>query len=158
MSSTGLAFPFFAVTAGVTALFGAVSLVLLVTRGRVSRLALLGWGAFPLAVTALSVLFLADQSPTNPLFRLRFHLSRPALEDATRDALSSNAPPTPTWVGLFPVRRIDVAPPDVRFMSDGCGVIDECGLAYVPGPIPARRSKTRLRHLGGPWYHLYSVF
>jgi hypothetical protein len=113
---------------------------------------------FPLAVTALSVLFLADQSPANPLFRLRFHLSRPALEDATRGALSSHARPTPTWVGFFPVHRIDVAPPDVLFMSDGCGVIDECGLAYVPGPIPARPSKTRLRHLGGRWYHLYSVF
>jgi hypothetical protein len=60
-------------------------------------------------------------------------------------------------VGLFPVHCIDIDQPGVRFMSDGCGVVDECGLAYVPGPIP-RQSKTRLRHLDGPWYHLYAVF
>jgi hypothetical protein len=28
----------------------------------------------------------------------------------------------------------------------------------MPGPIPAGRSKTRVKHVGGAWYHLYSVF
>jgi hypothetical protein len=97
-------------------------------------------------------------TPANPVFRLRFHLSRPALDNAARTALSHEPLATPAWVGLFPVRRIDVFPLEVRFVSEGCGVIDECGLAYVPGPVPAGRSKTRLKHLGGPWYLLYSVF
>lgn len=44
------------------------------------------------------------------------------------------------------------------FISDGCGVIDECGLVYIPGAVPTGRSKTRVKHLEGPWYHLYSVF
>jgi hypothetical protein len=61
-------------------------------------------------------------------------------------------------VGLFPVRRIDVLTPEVWYLSDGCGVVDECGLAHVPDAAARRRSKSRLGHLDGPWYHLYAVF
>jgi hypothetical protein len=158
LSSTGLDFPSFLFTFGITVLFGALSLVLVVTRRPVNRVRVLGWLAHPLAAALLLVLFLSSQSPANPLFRLRFHLSRPALEDATRSALAQQPLATPEWIGLFPVRRIDVYPPEVRFISDGCGVVDECGLLYMPGPIPAGRSKTRVKHVGGAWYHLYSVF
>ena len=48
--------------------------------------------------------------------------------------------------------------PEARFISDGCGVLDECDLIDMPGPIPAGRSKTRVKHLERAWYHLYSVF
>jgi hypothetical protein len=61
-------------------------------------------------------------------------------------------------VGLFPVRRIDVNESEIQLISDGCGVVDECGLLYKLGPIREGRSKTRVKHLAGPWYHLYSVF
>lgn len=119
------------------------------------------WGVrlvHPLAAALLLVLFLSSQSPANPLFRLRFYLSRPALEDATRGALAQRPLATPVWIGLFPVQRIDVYPPEVRFISDGCGVVDECGLIYVPGRIPGGRYKTRVKYLEGAWYHVYSVF
>jgi hypothetical protein len=43
-------------------------------------------------------------------------------------------------------------------VSEMCGVVDECGFLYLPEPAPSRRPKTRLGHLGGPWYHLYAVF
>jgi hypothetical protein len=158
LSSTGLAFPFFLVTFAVTVLFGVASLGLVLTRRPVSRRGMLAWLVHPLAAGALLVLFLSSQSPGNPFFRLRFHLSRPALEDARRVALSQGPGAVPAWVGLFPVRRVEVHESEVRFISDGCGVIDECGLVYLPGPIPTGRSKTRLTSLGGPWYHLYAVF
>ena len=158
LSSTGLTFPFFTLTFGVTVLLGAVSLALALTERRASRARLLVWSLHPLAAAALLILFLASQSPANPLFGLRFALSRPALDAATRAALSGRSPATPTWVGLFPVRRIDILPPGVRYLSDGCGVVDECGLAYATGATPQGRSKTRLQHLDGPWYHLYAVF
>jgi hypothetical protein len=158
LSSTGLSFPFFALAFGMTVLLGAVSLGLVLTRSRVGRGRLFLWLLHPLAAAALLALFLSSQSPGNPLFRVRFSLSRPALEAATRAALSAKPPATPSWVGLFPVRRIDVAGSEVRYLSDGCGVVDECGLAYVSGAIPQGRSKTKLKHLDGPWYHLYAVF
>ena len=158
LSSTGLAFPSFVFAFAITVLLGALSLVLVLTRRPVKRSLVLGWLIHPIAAVLLLVLFLSSQSPANPLFRLRFYLSRPALEDASHSALSQQPLATPAWIGLFPVRRIDVYPPEVRFVSDGCGVVDECGLIYVPGPIPASRSKTRVKHREGAWYHLYSVF
>lgn len=158
LSSTGLGFPFFIVAFGITLLLGVVALGLLLMRTPVSRAALLAWLLYPLAAAGLAALFLTSQSPFNPLFRLRFQLSRAALDQAAQAALSQMPPATPAWVGLFPVHRIDVFAPEVRLMSDGCGVVDECGLMYSPGPIPTGRSKTRLQPLGGPWHHLYAVF
>jgi hypothetical protein len=158
LSSTGLAFPFFLATFVVTIVFGVVSLALVLTRRPVNPVRMLAWLAYPFAAATLTLLFLFSQSPSNPLFRLRFHLSQPALEAAARIARSDRTLATPTWLGLFPVHRVDVYPSEVRFMSDGCGVIDECGLAYIAGPVRGGRSKTSVKHLAGPWYHLYSVF
>jgi hypothetical protein len=117
--------------------------VLVLTRRPLNRLSILAWLVHPLAASSLLLLFLSSQSPDNPLFRLRFHLSQPALEDATRSALAHGPLATPAWVGLFRVRRVHVSQSEVRFVSDGCGVIDECGLMYLTGPIPKGRSKTR---------------
>jgi hypothetical protein len=158
LSSTGLSFPSFLSTFGLTVLVGAVSLGLELTRRRITRARVLGWLVHPLAAALLLLLFLSSQSPANPLFRLRFHLSREALEDAARNALAGQPRATPAWIGLFPVRRLDVYPAEVRFISDGCGVVDECGLIYMPGSAPAGRYKTRVKPLEGAWYHLYSVF
>jgi hypothetical protein len=158
LSSTGLAFPFFLITFGLTVVFGIVSLALGLTRRPVSRLSILAWVVYPVAASSLVFLFLSSQSAANPFFRLRFHLSQPALEDAILIAPPRKPLTTPTWVGLFPVRRIDVNESEIQLISDGCGVIDECGLLYRVGPIPGGRYKTRVKHLVGPWYHLYSVF
>jgi hypothetical protein len=158
LSSTGLAFPFFLVVFNVTVFFGAVSLAFVLRDRPVNRSRILAWLIHPLAACALVALFLSSQSAVNPLFRLRFRLSRPALEEVARKALSQEPPATPTWVGLFPVRRIEVDESQVRFISDGCGVIDECSLAYMPGPIHHDRPKLRVQQIEGSWYHLYSVF
>jgi hypothetical protein len=158
LSSTGLAFPFFAVTFGVTLLVGMVSLVLGLTRGPLNRFRIFAWLVYPLAASSLMLLFISSQSPANPLFRLRFHLSQPALESVILVPPPRKPLATPIWVGLFPIRRIDVYESEIQLISDGCGVVDECGLLYRRDPIPGGRNKTRVKHLGGPWYHLYSVF
>ena len=158
LSSTGLAFPFFLVTFGVTLLFGIVSLVFGLTRSPLNRFRILAWFVYPLAASSLVLLFLSSQSPANPLFRLRFHLSQPALESVILVPPPRKPLARPMWVGLFPIRRIDVYESEIRLISDGCGVVDECGLLYRRGPVPDGRYKTRVKHLGGPWYHLYSVF
>lgn len=158
LSSTGLDFPSFSFMLALTVVVGALALGLALTRRPPSRVVVVGWLAYPIAAVLLIVLFLASQTPANPLFHLRFSLSRPALQEAARMALAEQPPATPTWIGLFPVRRIDVIAPEVRFISDGCGVVDECGLLYQSGPVPAGRSKTWIKPLGGGWFHLHSVF
>ena len=158
LSSTGLSFPFFVLTFGVTLLFGVVSLVLGLTGRSLTRFWIVAWLVYPLAASSLVLLFISSQSPTNPLFRLRFYLSQPSLETVVLIPPTRMSPAKRIWAGLFPIRRIDVFESEVQLISDGCGIVDECGLLYRRGPIPDRRYKTRLKHLGGPWYHLYSVF
>jgi hypothetical protein len=158
LSSTGLDFSFCAGAFLITALAGLTTLALLLLRRPVSRVGLVAWLGFPLGAAALLLLFLSSQSPLNPLFRLRFELSRTALDAAAREALAQRPSATPTWVGLFPVHRVDVFSGEVRLMSSACGVVDECGLLHRTGPLPPGRAKTRLQHLAGPWYHLYAVF
>ena len=158
LSSTGLTFPFFAIALVVTVVLGVLALGLLLTRNPISGAWLLAWLLYPVAAIALTLLFVGSQTPVNPLFRLRFQLSRSALDQAARDALEQTPRVVPSWVGLFHVERIEVRERQVRLISGGCGVIDECGLAYLEGASPGRRVKSRLRHLAGPWYHLYSAF
>ena len=85
------------------------------------------------------------------------YLRRTCRKDADQEGLDAPLA-RPMWVGLFPIRRIDVYESEIQLISDGCGVVDECGLLYRRGPVPDGRDKTRVKHLGGPWYHLYSVF
>jgi len=158
LSSTGVDFPLCLVSFVVTGLLAAVALVDALARKPVRRLRLLGWLVYPLAAVALLAIFLTSQSPANPLFRLRFELSRRALDAAARAALTETPPATPGWVGLFPIQRIEVDQQEVRLVADACGVIDECGLLYRAAPLPRARSKTKVKHVEGPWYHLYAVF
>lgn len=159
LSSPGLSFPEFLLAFWITVFFGVGSLVSVLGRRDGRRRGLAMWLTYPLAASALAVLFVFSQSPANPLFRVRFLLSRPALNAATSATLLREAPPVPGWVGLFRVYRIDPYPPqEVRYLAGGCGIVDECGLAFVADTRPPARAKTRLRPLGGPWYHLYAVF
>jgi len=158
LSSTGVTFPFFAISLVITVILGVLALGLVLTRNPISGAWLLGWLLYPVAAVSLTLLFVGSQTPVNPLFRLRFQLSRSALDQAARHAREQTPRVVPSWVGLFRVERIEVRERQVRLISAGCGVIDECGLAYLEGASPGRRVKTRLRHLAGPWYHLYSAF
>lgn len=118
----------------------------------------LAWLVLPLAGIAMAVIFLAAQSPMNPLFRLRFVLSRSALRGVAVTPSARPVSSRPEWVGLFRVQRVDRFGDNVHFVTVSCGVVDECGIAYIPGPSARRPGKTRLTSLGGAWYHLYSVF
>ena len=118
----------------------------------------LAWLIIPLAGAGVLPIFLATQSAMNPLFRLRFLLSRPALHRVATAPPDLPAASPPGWIGLFRVQRIDRFGDAVHFITVSCGVVDECGIAYVPGPPAPKRSKIKLQPLGGGWYHLYSVF
>ncbi len=121
------------------------------------RGSLLLCGALLLLLTAAATIFGRAQSPSNPLFRLRFALSQPALADR----VAARAEPSITqsqWIGLFHVTRVERIGNEVRFITGMCGVVDQCGLVFRPVPPIRARSKERLRNLSGSWYHLYDVF
>ena len=160
ISDAGIGFPMGLVALLGTALLSAVWLgVLAADRAcRTHSWRWLAWLVLPLAGIAVAVIFLTAQSPMNPLFRLRFVLSRSALHGVAIAPSARPASSPPAWVGLFRVQHVDRFGDDVHFLTVSCGVVDECGIAYIPGPPPRRLGKTRLTPLGGAWYHLYSVF
>ena len=123
------------------------------SRLRYSLLRWLAWLVLPLAGIAVAAIFLAAQSPMNPLFRLRFVLSRSALRGVAVTPSARPVSSRPEWVGLFRVQRVDRFGDNVHFVTVSCGVVDECGIAYIPGPSARRPGKTRLTSLGGAWYH-----
>ena len=109
-------------------------------------------------LTAASTIFVRAQSPTNPLFLLRFALSLPALADRVPTRPGSTAIQASQWVGLFHVTRIERLNGEIRFITGMCGVIDQCGLVFRPVPPTRAPGKARMRPLSGNWYHLYDVF
>ena len=156
LSDAGIGFPTVLVALVGTGVLALVWLGVLVASrgpGRGAR-RWLAWLVLPLAGAGIAVIFITAQSPLNPFFRLRFALSRSALHDV---ATAASVQP-PGWIGLFKVHRVDRFGDAVHFVTVSCGVVDQCGLAYVPGPPAPRGGKIRLTPLGGGWYHLYSVF
>jgi hypothetical protein len=93
---------------------------------------------------------------TGGAFRLRFALSRPALERYVRSAGEEKVDgrfATRKRVGLFWLRESEVLPGDVvRMITTPC-MFDDCGVVYSPAGEPPRIGEDSYRALGGPWYH-----
>ena len=158
ISDAGIGFPLGLLVLVGTVLLGAAWLAALIVGDSSRPGRWLGWLIVPIVVAAVALIVLGTQSTWNPFFRARFALSRSAFQGlATARAARAEAP-APYRVGLFRVQRVDRFGESVHIITASCGVVDECGLAYIPGPQPLKRSKLRLTPLGGGWYHLYSVF
>ena len=107
----------------------------------------------PLCLT-LGALLLQVSPSRNPFFRLRFLASRPALARIVEAALVSESTASrQRVVALFVVDRVLVTEGHVEFLVS-CGMLDECGIAYVPLGRPAQIQGVS-RSLGGPWYHFH---
>ena len=114
------------------------------------------WASFPVLGAALVMIYLSSQSPSNPLFRLRFLASQGALTRAAQGLESGSVRPAPMRVGLFRTTYApDLFPDEVRFLTADCGVVDRCGLAYRPRSRP---TGSRYAHIAGPWYLIYEPF
>jgi hypothetical protein len=156
ISDTGIGFPMALIALIGTGLLALAWLGVLVASGGGGRRPgrWLAWLVLPLVGAAIAVIFITQQSPLNPFFRFRFLLSRPALHAVATDPAAGVV----GWIGLFRVQRVDRFASAVHFVTVSCGVVDQCGIAYVLGPPPPPRGKTRLTPLGDGWYHLYSLF
>ena len=109
-------------------------------------------------LTAAVTIFGRAQSPSNPLFRIRFVLSQSALANRVAAETEPVTTQGPQWIGLFHVARIERLDNEVRFITGMCGVVDQCGLVFRLVPPTQVHRKERLRRLSGSWYHLYDVF
>jgi hypothetical protein len=123
-------------------------------RHRLGRLAL--WLTFPALAAALVAIYFSSQSPSNPLFRVRFQASERALTRAAQELAGGEGHAEGVRVGLFHAATASAMSADeVRFLTTDCGVVDQCGLAYRPRVQP---SSPRYAHIAGPWYLLYEPF
>jgi len=109
-------------------------------------------------IVATIAIFVRSQSPANPLFRIRFTLSQPALANQAAMQGRLETMQGSRWIGLFRVTRIERFDNEVRFITGTCGVIDQCGVVVRSVPPTQVNRKERLRHLSGSWYALYDVF
>jgi hypothetical protein len=85
-------------------------------------------------------------------FQARFAASRAALEEAAREIPSGTQLAGPYWIALLRVREIDAPAASVRFVTGGCGMVDDCGVVYSPGKPPPLVARDSYAPLGGPWW------
>lgn len=67
----------------------------------------------------------------------------------------SNAPGAATrvsWIGVYPVEKVEVIPGGMRFIVKGSGFMDAGGFAYSPNGPPPKIGEDYYRHLWGAWY------
>ena len=69
-------------------------------------------------------------------FEIRFKLSQQALENFAEHPVLDNKRSTVQWVGLFPLREVDVAGTSVRMIVSECHLVDDCGFVYSPDGEP----------------------
>lgn len=112
------------------------------------------------ACLGLAVVTAGCEGRRSPLFKLRFRASEGALAEQARLMATDprQRPSAPVRIGLFTVDRVDVVDGQVRFITSPCGVIDSCGLVYVPSGSPRRFQEDRFSHIKGRWWHLYEGF
>ncbi|MFI6477473.1 hypothetical protein ACIBH1_06055 [Nonomuraea sp. NPDC050663] len=125
----------------------ALAVTLALRAGRADlRLSWPVWAASPVIVAfaAAAVYFGVPE-------RLRFELSRPALETLAMSVVSEGDK-EPGWTGLFPLRRAEAVPGGARFLVEGTGFLDPCGYAWSPNGRPPVIGEDHYEHLSGPWY------
>jgi len=62
------------------------------------------------------------------------------------------------WVGLFRVREFSQFGSELRFITNDCGLLDNCGIVFSPDGPPPHRGEDSFAHLYGPWWHWYQSF
>jgi len=88
-------------------------------------------------------------------FIVRFKLSQQALENFAEHPTLDHDPSTFQWVGLFPLREVEVIGSAVRMIVSECNVLDDCGFVFSPDgepPILGEDYYTKIPFAKG-WYH-----
>ena len=89
------------------------------------------------------------------LFEIRFKLSQQALENFANHPVLDHERSTVQWVGLFPLREVDIAGTSVRMIVSDCHLFDDCGFVYSPDgepPVIGEDSYTKIPFAEN-WYY-----
>ena len=157
LSDAGIGFAALVIALVGAALVAAALLVATLRNGLLHRgwLLSLAWGFLSATVIGCTIVFLTQHTAFNPLLRARFALSRTAFDALARAPAASSAP---AWIGWYRIQRVDVLGGEVRLITTGCGVIDQCGFVFLAQAPERTRPKSRIAPLAGSWYLLYDVF
>jgi hypothetical protein len=106
----------------------------------------------------ISVFVLAG---TSQLLWIRVYLSAKALQQS--GPILAGVPPDTLytqgrWIGLFHVREFAQFGSELRFITNECGIVDNCGIIFSPDGPPPSRGEDSFAHLFGPWWHWYQSF
>lgn len=106
------------------------------------------WLVLPCLAMLCVVLCYADLP-----FRVAFWISRPAIEQLSRQAAS--LPPRTAlpdrWIGVYPATSIQAIPNGVQFLVRGAGFLDKFGIAHSAAGRPSSSDEYRLFQ-GSHWY------
>jgi hypothetical protein len=69
-------------------------------------------------------------------YEVRLALSRDAMNEAAADVMAGGTTDR-TWIGLYPVERVEQIPHGMRFLIAGSGMINRMGFAYSTAGRPA---------------------
>jgi hypothetical protein len=116
------------------------------------------WLIVPACVAAVALLPLGRLPLANPLFRLRFELSRDAFAAAAEAHRADPDRATVGRVGWLRVESSEVFRGQVRFVFGPCGVVDACGVVHAPEGPPEPVYEDRFYPLGDRWYYVYQGF
>ncbi|MFG1680616.1 hypothetical protein ACGFNP_10620 [Nonomuraea sp. NPDC049269] len=84
--------------------------------------------------------------------RMRFELSRPALDNFAKTVSEGTPPGKRNWIGLYPVEYLDGSRNAFGFMIDDTGFLTSYGFAWSPNSEPDIDGPGYYRHFDGPWY------
>jgi hypothetical protein len=85
-------------------------------------------------------------------FDVRLSLSRGAMDQAAAEVMAGGTTDR-TWIGLYPVERVERTPTGMRFLIMGSGFIDHIGLAYSTAGEPVNVDGNDLYgKLDGGWW------
>jgi hypothetical protein len=71
-------------------------------------------------------------------FEIRFKLSQQALENFARHPVLDYDNSRVQWVGLFPLREVNVVGTTVGMIIGECNFFDDCGFVYSPDGSPQK--------------------
>ncbi|MBI5863031.1 MAG: hypothetical protein HZB38_00690 [Planctomycetes bacterium] len=118
-------------------------------RSRPSMRTMARWVALPV-IFASAALICAFNVPE----LTAFWLSKSAMERHARVCLNNptTAPATPSWLGVFPIKRVETFHGGVRFFVAETGFLSEHGYEYLPQDNSAAEKTHQGEKIAENWY------
>lgn len=96
--------------------------------------------SYPLLLGPVVVLILGAAVGLRVPYWMTFWISRPFMDAVAERALADDRPlPSMSFIGLYPVSRVERVAGGVKFYVDGAGFLSSHGFLYRERPLPIDR-------------------